>query len=420
MVQAVVDKVRDQLQNSTRRSVLLAHGGAGRNETGDETLYLVKDKDIVDFLSVAFAELEHAEDVTPMKRISARGCKALSSSPSLPKLNSRCNIITPCLAAAADPATTISVPKTSFSGSGGADIPGCAGTRCPDASTRATVVSRRSATEIVWRENEADSRLFATKRASGTDPGIACKNHSSPLGELSPVNSLVRDGSADRRVNMTSFPELQPRHCTNEWLKPPVEMDQLTKACPPDFYRMGVDAHGGGGAPNESPNGLSQEPVVNALYGDRSLFSENPFNGDGDGWPMEHRETRRPSSMTADKRLGTWIGSASHRRRSTQAADSKSWQDEPANNNNSLLPSFLDRLRWNGQSIFHRHDDCPAPPTPPPTTPGSPSAMAYEVGTGGDGGAPRRPRCDTCSEDNRPHVCKDDLDSESVGVASSG
>ncbi|KAF4504620.1 hypothetical protein G6O67_008049 [Ophiocordyceps sinensis] len=422
MVQAVIDKVRNQLPSRTRRLDSLAN-----DDASNDILYLVSDKDIVDSVSLAFAELVQADDATPSKRISARGGRALPSLPSLPKPNCQCNMITPGLAAAADPAITISVPKASFSNTGGADGGGRAGIKCPDvstkaASTKAAVVSRRRATEIVWMENEADDGQYATKRASGTDPGLVCKDHSCPLRKPSLVKGPKRDGSlskattsassslADREANMRSFPELQPRQRTNEW--PPAEMDQLSKACPPNFYRMGVDAHGGAGASDSWPDGLAQEPVVNALHCDDSLFGGNPFHGDGGGLSTERQSTRRPSSMTADKRLGTCIGSASHRRRSTQAVDTSSWQGESTNSdsNKCLLLSLLDWLRWNGQNIFHRHDDCPAPPT----TPASPARGIRETGAKGGGR-----QCATCSEDTRPHVCEDDLDSTSGGGVSS-
>lgn len=404
MVQAIIDMVRDQLQNTARYSKLSAHVDAGNKEAKDEILYLVRDTEIVDFLGRAFAELEHAEDARRMKGGIVRDGKILASSPSLPRLSTQSNNITPCLAAAADPATTISVPKTSFSSSAGTDSRGSAGIDCPDVPIRATVASRRRATEIMWKETEAYGRSFTTERASGTDPGITCTNQSFPLGELSAVDGLARflarGSRADREVNMTSFPELQPRHCTKEWLKPPVEMDQLA----PDLYALGVDAHGGG----DSDNYVPKVPEAKAPVCNHSLFGENPFGDDGDGWSPEHKSLRQPSAVTADERLGAWIGSASHRRRSTQVADSRSWQDQSAKDGtNGPLPGFLERLRWNGQGIFHRHGHCPAPP---PTMPGSPVRE-------GNGSAPGRSRCDTCSEDNRPHVCEDDLDSASGGVA---
>lgn len=417
MALAVIDRMRHHLQKTARRPNLLTAEHAGCYESESDLPYLVRDKDIVDSLSLAFAELEHAEDTGPRKRVSAPSCRVLSSRPSLPKLNSQCNIITPCLSAAADPVTTISVPKTSFSTLRRANSQDDVDIGCTDVSARATVISRRSATEIVWRGNEARDGLLAQKRDSGTDPKTVCKDGSPRLAETSAANGLAWDDAAadggawaslaDRHVDMTSFPELQPRHCTNEWLKPPAEMEQLTKVTPPDFYSMGVDAHGGdGGAPNTSAlGGGSQQPEANPLRYDGTLFGECAFSSDGNNWRVDRLPARRPSSLASDKRWGAWIGSASHRRRSTQAADTRGWQDE--SDTKSLLSHFLDRLRWSGQRTAQRHDDSP---TPPPTSRGSSTQEMRSAGA----------RCGTCSEDNRPHVCEDDLDlqsSEAVSIA---
>ncbi|PNY29497.1 Uncharacterized protein TCAP_00600 [Tolypocladium capitatum] len=471
MIRIIMNRVKDQLQarDQCRTGVRIAND-AGKHGAGGKSLYLVSDDDIVAAVNAAAADLDQTDGSEWPSRSSSKVSSASSNSLSLPKLDSRANAITPSTSAAADPATTFSVPIPSFSSFGRADSQSY--NQGLDVSTRATVVSRRSVAEIIWTENQPHGQEPGYHRAAGTVCRVISDDSSPENGPLAvppPANAhlcqteidttatlhqysvpealenLVSHISFPKRAsqstdeeesNITSFPELPPRRCTKEWLNPPVEMEQLTRPSSADLYQMGVDAHFGGSSP--LPSGCLEEPANKTQRRNRSLFQEDPFCS-ANTHPFERRSTEGSPSISAEKRLGAAIGSASRRRRSTQVPDSKAPQ---ADHEDGMLPSVFDRLRKRGEKMFHLHDcveesdgaEAAAPANTPADDHGPRSRNSlirertpqpqkpdisgiYEAMTGSRM-LTARERRDTCSEDNRPHVCEDDMDSVSMGAAS--
>ncbi|POR37281.1 Uncharacterized protein TPAR_02521 [Tolypocladium paradoxum] len=474
MVRIIVNRVKDQLQaRDQRRTGVHIVSHTGNRAADGKGLYLVSDEDIAAAVNAAAADLDHTDTSEWPSRSSSKVSSTSSNSLSLPKLSSQMNAITPRLSAAADPATTFSVPKPSFSSLGRADSRRCINNGL-NIATRATVVSRRSVAEIIWTENQPHGQESGSPKAPGTISRVISNDSSAENGALAvqpPANghvcqtgvdttgcsphqysvpetleNLVADIgkrgslSTDEESNITSFPELRPRHCTQEWLNPPVEMEQLTRPPSADLYQLGVDAHSGG--VSQLPGGCLEEPVNKTQRCNHSRFQEDPFCY-ANIYSFERRATEGCASISAEKRLGAAIGSASRRRRSSQVAD---YQAPQPDCEEGLLPSVFDRLRKRGEKMFHLHD-CPeesdgtgaATPANSPAndrrsgtgprsrdslirerTPQPPRpdiAGIYEAMTGSRMLVPRQRR-DTCSEDNRPHVCEDDMDSVSMGVAS--
>ncbi|PFH59351.1 hypothetical protein XA68_12480 [Ophiocordyceps unilateralis] len=444
-----IKRVLSQLRVAAeRRSIFHPNDGEGG------ALYLVSEQDVARAMTLALWE----PGQSTRSRQTCRCAKFSASTTTLPRLHSRHNAIMPSPSAAAEPATTISVPKTSFSSLGGSDCRGYVdvdGTGAP--MTRATVVSRQSAADIIWRENEPFRRLSASRNASEPFPKINWRCHSTP-GQLdTPVHghlyerahnaadcSLMTDaavmGDEARRegswtegsqslsivddASMTSFPELPRRQCTNEWLNPPASMEQLTQGLPTDLYKMGIDAHGDG-SPVDTPRieGL-QELAIKAMGCNQTLFRGDPFHhveahqtvdGAASAW-------RSSASTPRDKRMGTSIGSSAHRRRSSHVPDGRVWRPESPD---GLIPVILDRLRKSGHKMFHR-PDCAGHRAPANTPSGHdvPRGRLSVRTVEGNAAAGRRMMAgcrrshDVCSEDNRPHVCADEMDDASTGAAS--
>ncbi|RDA84306.1 hypothetical protein CP532_4804 [Ophiocordyceps camponoti-leonardi (nom. inval.)] len=438
-----IKRVLRQLQVAAeRRSIFHPNDGEGG------PLYLVSEQDVAQAMTLALSESERCS----RSRHVCKCAKFSASTTSLPRIHSRHNAIMPSMSAAAEPATTISMPKTSFSSLSGADRRGhfdVDGTGQP--TTRATVMSRQSAADIVWTEKEPLDR-YSSEVDGPTRTPVYPRAHDAADCSLVPDTAVMvdrtrrndswTDGSQTLSLvddaSMTSFPGLPARQCTNEWLNPPLSVEQLNRASTTDLYKMGVDAHGvdahGDGAAVDAA-GL-QELAVNAMSCNQTLFRGDPFEHVGAHLTSDGAGSRLPSSSvsTTEKRIGTSIGSAAHRRRSTQAPPPPPPPPPPSSSKDvrttwhgdspdGLLPAILDRLRKGGARMFHR-PDCAG------SGPGSPRAPA-NTPRGGERGrgmsAPsiaglrsqrRRRSDDVCSEDYLPHVCVDEMDDGSTGVLS--
>ncbi|OWT43556.1 D-xylulose reductase A [Pochonia chlamydosporia 170] len=322
-------------------------------------------------------------------------------------------------------------------------------------------MSRGSVSEILWAENvpsdfertsrsKSSARLFnnspshkriyrqstlknSQDQGSSTSGKAAAEYVSSPLEPLSSNISFQKrvSRSTDEDSNMTSFPELRPRHCTNDWINPPAEIEQLTSAPTTDLYHRGVDAHSG--RPPASPETVWEAPQPIAVPCDHSIFDKDPFMG-ANPYTYDRRETRA-SGSTDKLRLGSSIGSASHRRRSSHVPMT---YDTPWDSPDGIVPQILDKLRRNtqhdfGQSSLLRPEynvwtaeaRKSAPNEAVPVTkirsrdsivkertlkpPKADSSGIYEALTGSRM-IVGRGRHDTCSEDNRPHICENDMD----------
>ncbi|KJZ71641.1 hypothetical protein HIM_08953 [Hirsutella minnesotensis 3608] len=456
IAEVAIDKIQDRLKTTTQHRHVLRSDDGGSPGLHKETLYLVSDKDIADSLRLAFAELEHTEFAGAKRSLSSGDCKLRSDSLLLPKLNRQCNVITTHSPAMADPATIFNIPTATLSSLDRADGQRCVGTL--DDATGNPAPLRRSITESARGTGESDKPktmtrlklgchdLLCTQRdASDGVPSKSLKVRSSSVdkektGSLpyKRSDSVVKVGASgsgmspvDGDTNMTSFPKLPPRHCTNEWLKPPVDLDQLTESCPPDFYKMGVDAHSGG-ALSRQLDGNEAGPPTWTLRCDFSLFDTDPFSCDKAPSRQRNQNGRPSSTTTAEKRPGASIGSSSHRRRSSQVPSSRSPQGEQGD---GASPGFFGRLRSEGLRMFQRHD-CPSPldGNGPETTsevriksrvgrrriPSTPRSrlVGPPLRQTGKEASLRRARRHICSEDNRPHVCENDLDSNSPGADS--
>ncbi|KAF4595519.1 D-xylulose reductase A [Ophiocordyceps camponoti-floridani] len=432
-----IRRVLSQLRVAAeRRSIFHPNDGEGG------PLYLVSERDVAHAMTLALSE--------------PRRCPKFSASTScLPKLHSRTKAIMPSPPAAAEPATTISLPQTSFSSLG--VVSDMDSTRAP--TTRATVVSRQSATEIVWAENEGYRRFSTSSRnASEPFPSIRWRCHSPPSEPDTPYatqgcpllqDATRRNGSSTEGsqtlsliddASMTSFPELPRRQCTNEWLNPPASMEQINKGLPSDLYRMGIDAHGDGSSLEPGAHRVQglQELAVDAMRCNQTLFSGDPFQHVG-----AHRTGDGAASAS---RMGSSIGSAAHRRRSSHLVDAAGRATWHAESSDGLIPVILDRLRKSEQRMFndesndtnknnksssssssrssrqhqycHRHTrkhhhhhrpDCAGRRAPANTPRGR------RVSIRADGEGLRHRSDDVCSEDNRPHVCADEMDDGSTG-----
>ncbi|KAG6031994.1 hypothetical protein E4U41_007355 [Claviceps citrina] len=459
-------KVKAHLRRRRLRDASVTLAGESEPLRGKGSqLYFLSDGDIKDIVGLVMDALRQGL-MAPARREIAQGSEvgANLDDSAAPGFEYRRNSITPRLSSAADPATTISLPKTVFSytkwGDGGVSV---ADSR-RDSSTKTTIVSRGSVSEIVWTEHRSsDVSAFRDSLSSaGNLTDAACQHR---LGHhtlfkcdgcrnmieaeradsifrvasllptsTNPVMGKRADRSTDEESNITSFPELRPRNCTNDWLKPPVEIEQLLRDQPSDMYRRGVDAHSG--LMPGSPQSITEPPVSfpmprdDGLFNKNSLFSAGPY--------VQERWVTETTLGDGRTHLRDSTNSVSYGHRASQvpAASQSPWQSE-----GELFPHIVSKLRQNSQDDVREEDvhtrkqgawptpgsEVLLPPPDPPSLamstrsrdsiirertlkpPTADKLGIYEALTGSRMRTLKK-RCGNCSEDNRPHVCKDDLE----------
>ncbi|KFA54724.1 hypothetical protein S40293_00709 [Stachybotrys chartarum IBT 40293] len=351
------------------------------------------------------------------------------------------NAIIPCSAMGAEPATTISTPKTSFASISPSDMQVHTKIRGGTMATTTTVVSRRSVAEITWVENNSLSQPSNDAQTLQSPPyddeacltGFSVHHYTTADNFESLIANISRAQETIAvpyyNTGLTSFPALRSRHCTKEWLSPPTRCEGILLPPPGlDMYKDGVDAHYG--AESWPPEFLLDEPVKQRQYS-QTLFSGNRLFNDRSY--AGHQYSASYASPRQEKRLGSSLGAAARRRRSLQAPeiDKNMVQDQGL-----TVPSFLTKIRGRGRRLHHHtspshSEDSKVPYNSPngnhrlPTTPRSRDSLVrertpklpridragiYEAMTGSRLVVPRD-RHDICSEDNKPHVCADDGDS---------
>lgn len=471
----LVNKARQQIQvKKVSRTSMHIIDESGKHVQGAKEMYLVNDEDLQDVVEMVMVEICKAKANHGTEACGKETGRMDGTSPL--RLDGITNTIMPPSGAPADPATTISIPKTSFASVCPMDMQVHTKTVGRDSSSMARVVSRRSVAEITWTERttQAVGAHSTLERCRGVSECSASSHEASTSHSVPSPNqerislsgfslnqqttpeayaNLVADISRAQNTgapkvatsDMTAFPDLRSRHCTEEWLSPPVEMEQLVRSASVDLYNQGVDAHSG--TVSDLPSTCLEGPIK-TRHCNKPLFNEASFLCDDQGEPRCRKSTEvdtasEAATATIKKRLGTSIGSSSHRRRSAQAGGSSNGSPESPD---GLFPNLLDKIRKGGHKIFHRHhsqhgadkgelttphnsiaDEQVSEGTPrsrdsivralTPQPPRMDNAGIYEAMTGSSRLSPARQRKNTCSEDDRPHVCEEEMDSPTRGVS---
>lgn len=367
------------------------------------------------------------------------------------------NSIRPRPSVAIDPATTISIPRPSFSGLGSQNSQPVTNSWGTLQSTTSTVVSRQSITEITWVENggKIGGRRSSSLSSDSTSATLQTSwSQSSPKGTsfhveaeairgsldwfsspLRPTygekrNSSMQSGKTVIASQITSFPQLRSRHCTNDWIKPPAKVDEPNESIANNLYLQGVDAHCGG---NSNPAFLDlgmQEKLKEPWSCNLSLLNDGPGQSTEEIWQGHDLSDDSPV-ITAKNDAGVFIGTTAHRHHSADLIDAS------VDSNNGFFPSILNKIRQSSQRVMYPLFNAQNFESLVISTPHSflvDSAQAQsELGLrhGCERGNMSRlsdfdvagtyravargrriekRRRKTCSEDNRPHICENDLD----------
>lgn len=374
--QLLVNELRGQLQQRDRlRTKHCVVDEIASLAVAGKGIYLLSEDDVADAVEATLlGDLPRKRDV-PFSWHDVDASEKPPRPPSLPKLDEVAQRINPQNSAPAEPATTFSLPRTCFSSTSHANER--RDTRDAEFDV-STIVSQQSVAEIVWTEDDPHfrdedrykSRCGTTSLSSsplkdakgGSQVNSSLSTQGEPgdtvadkFGNLTWSRSLRRRVSenTDYPLNITSFPVLRPRHCTNEWLRPPVELEQLKRTPSTNLYQFGVDAHCGKQVAMSTER--MNETVPMAWRCTTSLLHEDSLYGPALPW-VARRATEMMSSGTSSyKRIGSSIGSASHRRRSSHATTFR--VADSASSKNSM-PGIFDRIKRGGEKMFHIHD-CP-------------------------------------------------------------
>ncbi|KAL7910810.1 hypothetical protein GGI35DRAFT_492433 [Trichoderma velutinum] len=305
-----------------------------------------------------------------------------------------------------DPAMTLSIPRTSFTNADSTHKVNEARNKWQQeaSSTSTTLCSPQSVTSITWAKHgghsgesllspdSANSSLDEnSERISQTRRTSSCRTHKK---DERLEASQVSVGSSSVASTITSFPKLLSRHCTREWIKPLVSLED--KSTDPSY--QGVDD--GTNRLSHDPDTSFTETTVPTCWPGDSFQSPNNSGYFTHEAPKSRRTTVSQSSPTNVKSFGTQIGSSAHRRRSTLTYDSKA---SPSTDH--FIPNILGKFFY-GKGSFTEHTS---------TLSVEDGATMRIVDVGSSEAADRRRHRDTCSEDNRPHVCEDDMENRVMG-----
>lgn len=420
---------------------------------GSKDLYLVNDEDIHRIVDAVLDTMDNRD-----RSDESTSCGFPTTTQSLPKLDDSSNAFLPPSPTVADPATTISMPMTSYASLNPENMQICTKVRSSSATTVATIVSRKSVAEITFTQRHSSHQIEDHARRLTSGPSFSLgslsfnpwSNPPRAQPEISYAGLIQHDYDADLDIaeliadinhsqsvkqeqnlnqdsKITRFPKLRPRKSTKDWLNPLAKIEPPKKQLASSLYHSGVDAHGGDAA--QVPIVYVEEHVETPPC-DHSLFNGNPFCLE----PENHFQMRPAATSAESKGLRESAFTISYRRLSSHL------EALPSETHDSFLPNILDKLRQRGHKVFHRHHHSPkgsenlsggAPVNSPMSEPQHESGLSspdmaighsipelsradkagIHEAMAGTGLTVDR-RMSTCSEDSRPHQCADELRTE--------
>ncbi|KXH47421.1 hypothetical protein CSIM01_05358 [Colletotrichum simmondsii] len=471
LMQQIMGKVRVRLAGQ-RRTPDISPSEADRGTPCNKTScqYVLTDDQVQDVVEIVFKEMcKHntiVEDALKTQQPTNTVVQTrLARKPSFLK-----TAIELQPARAADTATTINEPETSFFNRSATDGQVRSRSVARPASIT-TIVSRDSITDIRWLADtlaehsdqppepvpdasevqpsavsqpntsmfNVSSIIEGLSRASDFDTVLDTPDFhgfslgSQLVGELDRQKENVKESSVDDEASsITSFPSLPQRHCTDEWLSTlaslvTLEHEDKDKV---NMYHLGIDARLGSVAPisKDSPHRDSEHPTSHEV----DLPLEDPAS-------VKTKPSHRGSEVLSDshacsenKALGQLA--KNNRRRSAHFA-------EPlVQNTHKPEPGFMQQITRKISSVFQsspsnsRTTRAPAPSEVDDEVTGKAAgelgASRPSAGTGGSGvdclsepepdavyqamvllkpTKDKKQRRSTCSEDYIPHTCVDDL-----------
>ena len=212
---------------------------------------------------------------------------------------------------------------------------------------------------------------------------------------------------------MTSFQGLISRNSTNEWLSPPAENEQSSRRYSNDLYDLGVDAHCGKVRCIVSSQ---REPTKPPLYS-RTFFNTSYLPKDSGA--IKRRRSTVGSNSSKRGSVGSSLGVSSRKRKSSASSQQRN------DTHSSTLPDLINKIQQKGKKIFHSLSDTKGyfdarsrvnSPKESPEGNSNLKSTNSKTDTSGTWLSVRKVNNDTCSEDNRPHLCEDEL--ESIGRGS--
>ncbi|KAF4965404.1 hypothetical protein FSARC_6798 [Fusarium sarcochroum] len=456
--QNIAKKVSDRLQKLRHlREHLHVINGKGQDVPEAKGLYLVGDKDIRDVVRIVLDETQMNEHACEPERTTTTES---SESRPMPRLDENSKFILVPSPTTVDPATTISLPRTSYANINANDMQVHTQIRGAESDATTTVITRKSVAEITWAQaypidhdpnstthhravSDCCSPTHGGSRSCPDDrrqshPTVAkgefiLRHYDTPKSTAEILADIMCNKSFEQQQRIsdgtviTSFPRLFSRDCATDWLSPPTDAEDLNKPILSTLYHHAVDAHRG---TDETISSDSPAESLKPVQCNSSLFGTNTFYSNSTKWATQDQGLS--NILAAERRLSASLNADTQRRRSTQIAGI---EEEILNTHDDLRPSLMDKIRQGSHKFFHRNHFRKSTGIPVATAeedvPRENNAMRsrdsilrqvtpqplrldgsgiYEAMAGSRINALRQEGC-TCSEDHQPHVCVDDLSS---------
>ncbi|WDK22716.1 hypothetical protein CGRA01v4_14006 [Colletotrichum graminicola] len=425
-MQRIMAKVRDNLAGNRKAEVNLPQETDQPATSSQESYqYVIDDSQVQRVVEIVLQEMckhDPSSQSTPptesYQPINNSAPKWLSRKPSCLKSS-----IEPQLSTTADPATTISEPETSFVARSASDGQIYSKTR-PQQVPSTKIVCQAGSTDIQWLGNSGidpnvpRSTLHMFDASTDIEPshtpgpsaahGVADSDGFSldpQLGSKSTqdkaniIESVIHDDE-DKSCKMTSFPALSKRHCTNEWLSPASFTDSKTGT---DMYHLGIDARSSGIASItralaaeqvEHPSEASDSLIASAESGkQRSAELADPLI-------PKHPDPKPGFMQKLTRKMSSVFQGSDRVGRPTRAP-------APSETEGQVSGKLTEGLGASRPLAGDQGPDAGSFSEPEPDT----VYQAMALLKPGKGEPQRR---STCSEDNTPHQCDDDLSTSEV------
>ncbi|KAK2059997.1 hypothetical protein LY76DRAFT_429232 [Colletotrichum caudatum] len=418
-MQRIMAKVRDHLAGHRKTEAIppeetnLPTDTCSRNSCQ----YVLDDSQVQGIVEMVFQEMcKH--DFSSQSMAAGETHQAIDDS--VPKWLSRkpsClkSSIEPQPSTTVDPATTISEPETSFVARSASDGQVYSKTR-PQQVPCTTIFCQGSSTDIQWSDDSGTGLLdTSTVSEPSRTPGPAATQqtpdfHGFPLDpqiesksslEKENMKEFVTHGDDDKSRRMTSFPTLSERHCTKDWLSPPVNLIDSRNGA--DMYHLGIDARSNS-IPSISRE-LAAEQAQQPCEASDSLLASAESG--------KQQPAQLANSLTKEypgpehgfmQKLSRKISSV------FQGSDSVSRPTRapaPSEIEGQVSGKLTEALGASRPLAGDQGPDAGSFSEPEPNT----VYQAMTLSRPSKGGPQRR---STCSEDNIPHQCDDDISTSGV------
>ncbi|KAK7424775.1 hypothetical protein QQX98_000359 [Neonectria punicea] len=212
----IMTKVNERLEARRHmRDHMHVIDAGGKHVPGTKSMFLVGNKDIRDVVGIVVQEMRQSK---PLTNTEGEDTDPKPEDRSLPRLDGLANMILPPPGTLADPATTISLPRTSYASQSASDLQVHTKIRGEDSETTTTIISRKSVAQITWPLTQCPGHSIEVCNTSSYSRTVS--ECSSPTHRASTTyssshrqsQSVLAGGRSSSRLQLSTKQEYERSH----------------------------------------------------------------------------------------------------------------------------------------------------------------------------------------------------------------